>query len=83
MNREKEDLIPVGIAEDDIHENLIIAAFDDAGIHYAVQKFHEGSFYGFYESVKGHSLFMVLEEDVDKAVKIAKSVTNPQNEAAG
>jgi hypothetical protein len=81
LNREKEELVPIGVAEGDIHESLIIAAFDDADIHYAVQKFHEGSRYGFYESVKGHSLFMVLEEDVDKAVEIAKSVTNPQNAA--
>ncbi len=81
MNREQENMIPIGFAEDYVHENLIANAFDDAGIDYFIQKIHALSFQQASEPAEGYSRFLVLEKDADEAVKIAKSISNPQNEA--
>ncbi len=80
MHPNQEDLIAVGVTEDDIHEALITSALDDAGIHYVVQGFHDEVFDGLFESGTGHSRISVLEEDVAEAEEIVKSIPNPKNE---
>ncbi len=80
MNPDQEELIQVGITEDDIHEAFITSALDDAGIHYVVQGYHDEAFDGLFESVKGHSRILVLEDDVTEAEEIVQSIPNPKNE---
>jgi hypothetical protein len=76
IEKSDENLVPVCVTENEIHEGSITAALDDAKIEYVVRGFHDEAFDGLFESNFGHSQVLVLEEDVDKAKEILDEISS-------
>lgn len=75
-----ENLIPLCITEDGVHEALIASALEEAEIEYVVQGYHDEAFDGLFEKTQGHSRILVLEEDETEAREIVSHIPNPKNE---
>ncbi len=80
MKPSEENLIPLCITEDEVHEALITQILEEEHIHYVVQGYHDEAFDGLFENTKGHSRILVLERDESKAQEIVSHIPNPKNE---
>ncbi|MGC9329033.1 MAG: hypothetical protein ACP5I1_15460 [Candidatus Hinthialibacter sp.] len=80
MNSNDENLVPLCITEDEVHEAMIIGALNDAGIHHVVQGYHDEAFDGLFEQSRGHSRILVFEDDESKALEAISYIPNYKNE---
>lgn len=80
MNSTNENLVPLCIAEDEVHEALIVSALEEAEIEFVVQGYHDEAFDGLFEKTQGHSRILVLEEDEPAARELVSHIPNPKNE---
>jgi hypothetical protein len=80
VNSANENLVPLCITEDEVHEALIVAALEEAEIEFVVQGYHDEAFDGLFENTQGHSRILVLEEDEVVARELVSHIPNPKNE---